>query len=477
MARVDEVRDRLERADQAHLLRFYEELSEPQRAQLLDDIDSIDLERVPDWVDRFVKTKPEFDLPRDIDPPLWYPRDPGDKRRPYDAEAYWRRGEELIGAGQVAAFCVAGGQGTRLGWDGPKGAFPATPVTRKPLFQVFSEFIRSAARRYQVTIPFYVMTSPLNHDDTIRFFERHEFFGLDSESVMFFSQGVMPSFDRETGRILLADKHRVAVNPDGHGGSLKALWERGALADMRQRGIRHISYIQVDNPLVRVLDPLFIGLHATAPDSSAEMSSKMVWKAGPTEKVGNFCRVRGRTTVIEYSDLPDELAQRRDANGDLVFCAGSIAIHLLGVDFVERLNTGAEGFALPFHRADKKVAHIDLESGERIEPEEPNAVKLETFVFDALPLCEHSLILESSREEEFAPIKNASGVDSAESSRELQCERAARWLEAAGTEVPRRDDGTLDACIEISADTALYPDDVRAGGSPNAIKRGAELVL
>lgn len=475
---VNALAARLQSAGQEHLLRFWSELAPAEQQILVRQIEALDFAALPGWIEQYVRRKPVFELPERIEPPVWYPRDPNSPRRPYDAARFRAIGEDLVRAGKVAAFCVAGGQGTRLGWDGPKGTYPATPITRKPLFQVFAEQLLAASRRWGRSIPLYVMTSPLNHEPTVAFFESHRFFGLNRADVMFFQQGVMPSFDRESGRILLADKGELALNPDGHGGSLRALHRSGAIDDMARRGIEHISYIQVDNPHVRVIDPLFLGLHAAAEDSSGEMSSKMLPKTGPFEKLGNFCRVNGRTTIIEYSDLPDSLAEQRNEKGDLRFGAGSLAIHCLGVEFVKRLNTAARGFALPFHRADKKVAHLDLDTGELIEPSEPNAVKLETFVFDALPLCESSIILETDRVEEFAPIKNLSGVDSAESSRALQIERAARWLEAAGVMLARDGQGRCTAVIEISPLTALEAQDLRGRRDlPASIAAGDEVLL
>lgn len=475
---VNALAARLQSTGQEHLLRFWSELAPAEQQILVRQIEALDFAALPGWIEQYVRRKPVFELPERIEPPVWYPRDPNSPRRPYDAARFRAIGEDLVRAGKVAAFCVAGGQGTRLGWDGPKGTYPATPITRKPLFQVFAEQLLAASRRWGRSIPLYVMTSPLNHEPTVAFFESHRFFGLNRADVMFFQQGVMPSFDRESGRILLADKGELALNPDGHGGSLRALHRSGAIDDMARRGIEHISYIQVDNPHVRVIDPLFLGLHAAAEDSSGEMSSKMLPKTGPFEKLGNFCRVNGRTTIIEYSDLPDSLAEQRNEKGDLRFGAGSLAIHCLGVEFVKRLNTAARGFALPFHRADKKVAHLDLDTGELIEPSEPNAVKLETFVFDALPLCESSIILETDRVEEFAPIKNLSGVDSAESSRALQIERAARWLEAAGVMLARDGQGRCTAVIEISPLTALEAQDLRGRRDlPASIAAGDEVLL
>lgn len=480
MTQLATLRERLSAIGQDHLLFAYGSLMPGQQESLVDQIAGLDLDRIPELVAQHVTGHGGAQVHDDrIDPPTWYPLDATDSRRPYDAGYYRERGVACIRAGKVAVFCVAGGQGTRLGWNGPKGTFPATPIRKKPLFQVFAEQILGAQRRYDTVIPWYIMTSPLNHEATVQFFQVNGYFGLDGPNVRFFRQGVLPSFDRETGRILMASPFDLAVNPDGHGGSLRALWAGGSIEDMQARGVEHISYIQVDNPLARAIDPLFIGLHTSAPDSSGEMSSKMVHKTGPFEKLGNFCRVDGKTSIIEYSDLPDELAEQVDEQGRLRFAAGSIAIHLIGVDFVERLNRSAKGgFALPLHRAVKRVPYYDPAARKQVEPDEPNAVKLEMFVFDALSLCESSIILETDRAEEFAPIKNPSGVDSAESSRAMQLERAARWLEQAGTTVARdADSGALLAEIEISPLTALESADLRTISLPASIGAGESVAL
>jgi UDP-N-acetylglucosamine/UDP-N-acetylgalactosamine diphosphorylase len=232
----------------------------------------------------------------------------------------------------------------------------------------------------------------------------------------------------------------------------------------------------VDNPTVRVIDPVFLGLHATARDSSGEMSSKMVAKVAPDEKVGVFCRVNGRTEVVEYSDMPAELTGARSPDGTLKFNAGSIAIHIIGVAFIEKLATNPE-FELPYHRAEKKVPCIDVETGERVEPKANNGVKLEKFVFDALSRCRASIVMETDRVEEFAPIKNAAGVDSVESSRELQTERAARWLELAGVKVPRRAGGTADCVLEIGPLTAMEAAELKVKAPAREIARGERLAL
>jgi UDP-N-acetylglucosamine/UDP-N-acetylgalactosamine diphosphorylase len=263
----------------------------------------------------------------------------------------------------------------------------------------------------------------------------------------------MPNFS-QGGRILMADKGNLSCSPDGHGGSLKALYQSGAVDDMKKRGVEYVSYFQVDNPLINIFDPLFIGLHAL---DESEMSSKALIKTGPFEKVGNFCLVDGRLTIIEYSDLPDDLAEKQNPDGSLTFKLGSIAIHIINRTFVEKLN--ADGFSLPLHRAIKKIPHID-DHGKPVKPTEPNGIKLETFVFDAVPLASKSIVLETLRSEEFAPTKNATGVDSEESTRRMMVERAAAWLESVGLTIPGRPDGSIDCVIEISSGFALHKDDI-----------------
>ncbi|MEM9066046.1 MAG: UDPGP type 1 family protein [Planctomycetota bacterium] len=477
MTATADLASRLAAAGQDHLLRFEAELTDTQREALHTQLGSIDFGRVPGWVENYVTTKPEDAMPSHLEPAPYYPADPASAVRRWDRSNARAAGEALIRAGKVAAFVVAGGQGSRLGYDGPKGCYPAGAITGAPLFKFFADSLLGVQDRYGVVVPWYIMTSPLNHPATVAFFEEHKHFGLDPESVMFFSQGVMPSFDAETGKVLLAEKHRVATNPDGHGGSITALHTGGALEDMAKRGVDHLSYFQVDNPMVRVIDPIFIGLHASAEDSSGEASSKMLPKARPEEKVGVFVRADDRLRVIEYSDLPSSYANERTDDGRLRFLSGSPAIHMFSRSFLERI-TSEPDFELPFHRADKKVPHVDLETGDLIEPSSPNGVKLEKFVFDALPLATESIVMETAREEEFGPIKNAEGIDSAVSSRELQTARAARWLAAAGVSVPLDGDGKPDCVIELSPRTASEAQDLKgASGLPSEIKAGERVAL
>lgn len=471
-----ELSRRLERAGQSHLLRFYSELDAAGQERLVKRISVIDLEAVPKLVEEYVKAKPTAAVPESVEPAPYYPHDPGSAVRRWDVGRYRSAGEALLRAGKVAAFTVAGGQGSRLGFEGPKGCYPGGAVTGKTLFAIFAEGLLAAGRKYGRPVPWYIMTSPLNHAATIAYFEANNYLGLDRADVMLFPQGVMPSLEMGSGRILLAAKDEPATNPDGHGGSLRALDESGAIADMQRRGVEHISYFQVDNPIVRVVDPVFLGLHAAAPDSSAEVSSKMIPKVSPDEKVGVFCSVKGRVEVIEYSDLPVELSKQRNADGSLRFIAGSIAVHAMSVEFVRRLKAATDG-GLPYHRAEKKVPHVDLETGRLVQPEKPNAVKLERFVFDALPLSRASIVYETDRIEEFAPIKNATGVDSVESSRKIQTLRAARWLEARGVRIPRDAAGEPECTLEISPLTAVEAADLDGKPLPTSIERGARVAL
>lgn len=447
--RLARLRAALKQHRQEHLLAHWDALGENQRAALLDDIERINFPALDELIETQVRKGDPFPIPKDIRPAPFYPLEPGIDLVGKYADAV-KKGISLIRKNKVAAFTVAGGQGTRLGFDGPKGAFRISPVKNKSLFQLFAEYILGTNRRYGADLSWYIMTSPQNDAATRAFFAENGHFGLKSERVRFFEQGVMPAFARD-GRILLDQKHRISFSADGHGGCLLAMRRSGVLAEMAAAGVEAISYIQVDNPLVRPIDPLFIGLHAL---TGSQMSSKMIPKVDDLERVGNFVVGDGRIQVIEYSDLPEKLARARDDQGHRLFDAGSIAIHVLDRAFVEQLTADEAHFALPWHRALKKVAYIDG-SGKRIEPREPNAIKLEAFIFDAIPYAAKPLILQTSRAEEFSPVKNATGLDSEATARRDMNRRAAAWLHAAGFDVPYRSDGEPDGLFEISPLLAL----------------------
>jgi len=441
----------LKKNHQSHLLAFCEKLDKGQRQDLLAQILLLDLDKIDVWVKEFIKNPVSDAISGDFIPALSYnPTPVGSEQHRKYAEAV-KLGKELISAGKVAAFVVAGGQGTRLGFDGPKGNFPISPIMNKTLFRIFADSIAAASQKYQADCPWYVMTSPLNYGQTKEIFRSNNYYGLGENNVFIFQQGTLPNFSPD-GKILLADKANIACSPDGHGGSLRALYESGALDEMKRRGVEFLSYWQVDNPLINIFDPLFIGLHVL---DQAEMSSKALIKTGPKEKVGNFCLVDGKVTVIEYSDLPDELAEKRNPDGSLVFELGSIAIHIINRAFVEKLN--GDDFSLPLHKAVKKIQHIDKD-GNTVESD---GIKLESFVFDALPLASKSVILQTIRSEEFAPTKNATGVDSAETTRKMMTARAAGWLGSAGVIIPRKPDGSVDCLLEIAPSFALEKEDIK----------------
>jgi UDP-N-acetylglucosamine/UDP-N-acetylgalactosamine diphosphorylase len=460
---------RLNRHGQGHLLKWWGDLDANERARLLSEVERIDFEQL----DRLVADLVKQDAPAAPDPERVGPIDVSRLPRT-DGERVARRhvaeiGAAALAAGEVAVVVVAGGSGTRLGFDGPKGTYPIGPVSAATLFQIHAEKIVARGRRHGKPIPLYVMTSPDNHEATARFFADHGNFGL--EHVRCFVQGRMPAVDRETGRVLLAAKDHVALSPDGHGGTLTALAQPGpdgapsCLDEMRARGVRTIFYFQVDNPLVDIADPAFLGLHR---QEDAEMSFKVIEKQAPDEKLGVVVTVDGTPRVIEYSDLPPALAERREPDGNLELWAGSIAIHVLERSFIERL---LHGLNLPFHRAIKKVPYVD-DDGNLIDPPAPNAVKFERFIFDALPLARKGTMVETDRVVEFEPLKNATGPDSPATVRQRMSDLHAGWLEHAGAVVPRRSDGSVPFGIEISPLFALDAAELKSKLEPGLVVEG-----
>lgn len=433
---LEELGPRVQSAGQGHLLAFAHELSADDKAALARELSAIDWDALPSVISRY-RTAGAAEAMGDLEPPVVCCINGTSGDVAVDADAARAAGLDLIRSGKVAALTVAGGQGTRLGFDGPKGTLPIGPASGRTLFEVFADQISAASAWAGRPIPWLVMTSPQNHEQTLAFFEERDWLGLEREQLRFFQQGVMPSFCPESKRLLLASKGSLATNPDGHGGVVRALIRSGELERLENEGVEHLSYFQVDNPLVPPLDPVFLGAHAGAggAPSSGEFSSKMVAKASASEKVGVFARSGGRTRVVEYSDLPQELAEATMDSGRLKFEAGSVAIHAASVAFLRSIDEAGED-ALPFHRAFKKVPHLD-DKGNLVEPSEPNAVKLERFVFDAIPVARQSLVLRVDREREFAPTKNPSGVDSVESARVMQSERAGQWLCSRGLDAPK----------------------------------------
>jgi UDP-N-acetylglucosamine/UDP-N-acetylgalactosamine diphosphorylase len=438
----EDLRQHLRRHGQEHVLAFWDQLDEAGRQGLAGQVRALDLEQLKQLHANRDKPYPAPPLER-IQPVPVIPCD-----TPEDVAAR-QLGEQALRAGEVAVLLVAGGQGSRLGFDHPKGMYPVGPISRKSLFQIHAEKVLATRRRYRARVPFLIMTSSATHEETIDFFRSWKFFGLPQDEVIFFQQGTMPALDLATGRLLLESPGRLFLSPDGHGGTLTALATSGLLRRLKQSGVRDVFYFQVDNPLVKIADPVFLGHHRAA---RAEASSKVVAKVGPKEKMGVFARIDGRCAIVEYSDLSDQMAHETDESGRLKLWAGNPAIHIFDVDFLERMTSNQNH--MPFHLAKKKAPYIDHE-GRPVEPETPNALKFERFIFDALPAAERWTVVETTREEEFAPLKNAEGSDSPETVDRALCNLAARWITAAGGKVTRKPDGGLAVKLEISPLYAL----------------------
>ena len=461
----------LEPFQQTHLLRFWKSLTASQQENLAQQIRGVDWSKTMGWITAALQNE---NLPIDFEQLQPAPYTPLETATA-DEKAYQatcrERGLKLLASGKVAGFTVAGGQGTRLGYDGPKGTFAFTAIREATLFQFFAESILRYQEKFSCTLPWYIMTSPANDQPTRDFFEQQKYFGISPENLMFFTQGTLPAFDLE-GKAILSAPDSLALSANGHGGSFAALKDSGALDDMQRRGISILSYWQVDNPLVKLFDPLFIGMHDL---TDSEMSSRALIKRDPMEKLGHFCQLDNRTTIVEYSDMPEKLLYETDDSGQLRYRAGSPAIHLLNCDFIQRLTNGTLDFQP--HRALKKVPFVD-DSGREQNPEQPNAIKLEFFLFDALPLAKNPLIFAADRLEQFAPIKNASGVDSPESCRKALLERCAAWFDRAGKNFPRKDDGTPNAIVEISPRRYVDAEDfMEQHHSLPAVSPGESLLL
>ena len=343
---------------------------------------------------------------------------------------------------------VAGGQGSRLGFNHPKGMFPIGPISNRTLYQMHFEQVLARAKQFGVSIPFYVMTSPPTHEETTKFLTENKFFGFPAEDVKIFCQGVMPAVD-ERGKLLLETKSKIFASPDGHGGTLAALEKSGCLADSSTRGVEHLFYGQVDNPLIQICDPALVGYHLK---SGSEMTSQVVRKNEPTQKVGNVVSIDGKVQIIEYSDLPKKYAEQTNEDGSLKLWAGSIAVHIFSLAFLK--TAAGQADSLPFHRAKKSVGFVN-ELGKLIKPTQPNAIKFEKFIFDLLPSAKNAIVCEVAPADGFCAVKNAAPAasETPEHVRAAISDLHTRWLQAAGATV---EEGTL---VEINP---LYATDPNA---------------
>lgn len=438
----------LKRFNQDHLVAFWDSLNVSQRKTLEAQLRSIHFAKLdglkkgqdesPDWADLSSRAEP---------PPAILLGDAHSNEKRKQAK---RIGEQALRTGKLAMILVAGGQGTRLGFDLPKGMFRIGPLSNRSLFEMHVDRLRAVMKEYHVSIPLYIMTSPLTDVRTRLFFSENDSFGLGSDQLRIFCQGTMPAVHIDTGQILLSDRDKIALSPDGHGGLLQAMSVHGCLDDAADHGIEHFFYGQVDNPLVEICDPVLIGHHIQA---NSEMTTQVVRKQTPTDRVGNVVTIDGRVQIIEYSDLPGSAGKQTHPDGSLKLWAGNIAVHVFKHRFLDRVQHSVQG--LPFHRAMKAVATID-EHAKPIEPKQPNAIKFERFIFDLLPLAENALVVEADAACVFAPVKNAEGAanETPTATRQAISNLHRSWMRAGGAKLGEKN------IVEIHPNWALNSEDV-----------------
>lgn len=445
------LKDKYTQADQGHVFNFYDSLPDAEKAALYGQLVGFDPAHINDITKRALSPPKDEDGAATTLEPL-----PDSATASIldsaaaDIDRWYASGLDLIGQGKVAVVLMAGGQGTRLGSSAPKGCFDIGLPSKKSLFQIQAERIGRiqtlAAKKggSNAVTPWYVMTSGPTRGPTETFFRENKYFGLDEANVVFFEQGVLPCISNE-GKILLESKGKVAVAPDGNGGIYNALIASGIIDDMRKRGIEHIHAYCVDNCLVKVADPAFIGFSA---DKKVDIATKVVRKRNATESVGLILLKNGKPDVVEYSEIDKETAEAKDPRQPdvLKFRAANIVNHYYSFAFLESIPRWAD--KLPHHVARKKIPSADLETGKTVKPDKPNGIKLEQFVFDVFPLLplEKFACLEVRREDEFSPLKNARGTgeDDPDTSKRDIMSQGERWAKAAGATV------TQEGGIEVS---------------------------
>ena len=400
----DEMVSKLKANNQEHIIKAYERANEETKETLMNQIKRIDLKQVAD----LFKTTKEVNFSNDVIDPIAYV----DKEKISEEEykKYLSLGEEAIKAGKYSVVTMAGGQGTRLGHTGPKGTYDIGLDSHKSIFEILIDSIKEDCKKYNVTIPWYIMTSRENNDDTIKFFENHNYFGYDKSYIKFFQQGKLPMCD-ENGKILINEKGIIKEASDGHGGIFQSMKKNGITDDMKARGIEWAFIGPVDNVLVKMVDPILLGIMI---DNKVLAGGKSTVKANASEKVGVFCKRNGKPGVVEYTEISKEMAERVNEKGELVFAESHLNCNMFNVKAIEEVANKN----LPYHIAHKKASYID-ENGNLVVPEKPNAYKFESFIFDAFDMLDDMAILRVKREEEFAPVKNAEGTDSPETARKL----------------------------------------------------------
>lgn len=401
----EEAQKKLEKYGQEHLLKRYKYLDEEKKEKIIHQIKNIDFDQA---VELFNITTKSIKNPAGEITNIEYVDKAKLTKQEYTK--YYEIGKKKIEEGKYAVVTMAGGQGTRLGYVAPKGTFKIGGGVNKSLFEALSDTIKEAREKFNAKIPWYIMTSRENNNATEKFFEKNDFFGLPYEDVKFFKQGELPMLDTN-GKMLLDETGIIKLAADGHGGVFESLVKNGYLEDMKTRGIEWIFISGVDNVLAGLVDPIAVGL-ATAEGTLA--TGKSIIKRSPTEKVGVFCKKNGRPSVIEYTEITDEMANARNSNGELLYGESHILTNLFNIKALEDIAQNK----LPYHKAFKKAKYMN-ENGEIIKPETPNAYKYESFIFDAFETLDSISVLRVKREDEFAPLKNADGEDSPNTATQL----------------------------------------------------------
>ena len=406
MDKVQDIVDILHMYNQEHIVNWLNKLDEVKQRELIEQINNIDFHQMMELYDN---TKKEIELKDNkIDAVTYIDKE---KLPEYEKERLEELGENVIKENAYAVVTMAGGQGTRLEHNGPKGTFRLDVYGKgKYLFEILAENLKEANERYQTTIPWYIMTSRENNEATYLFLEKNNYFGYDKDSVILFEQGELPLIDTE-GKLLIGKDGLVKEASDGNGGVFASLRTSGALADMKERGIKWVFIGGVDNVLLKMVDTILLGM---AIDKNVEIASKSVVKANPHEKVGVFCKMNGHPKVIEYSELPEKMAEEVDNNGELKYGESHIMCNLFTIDAIEKVSKEP----LIYHSAFKKNSYLD-EDGKEVVPKEPNSYKFEAFIFDAFVFFDDIAILRGKREDDFAPVKNKDGVDSPRTAKEL----------------------------------------------------------
>lgn len=398
-----EVGEKLEKYNQQRLLREYETLSLQEQKELEEQLEQVDF-RLLDKLERYRKSK----LPArgKIEPIKAMQKKEIQEKR----ERFLKTGYNALAEGKVGAVLLAGGQGTRLGFDKPKGMFNIGVNREVFLFQRLIENLLDSVKKSGRYIYMAIMTSHKNHGETVRFFEEHNYFGYDRNYIMFFKQNMAPSVNFE-GELLLEGKGKLSFSPNGNGGWFSSLLDSSCLNVLQEKGVEWLNVFSVDNVLQRIADPMFVG---AVLESGCECGAKVVKKVSPDEKVGVMCKEDGRPSIVEYYELTDELKEELDESGEPAYYFGVILNYLFQISALERI----VDHELPIHIVEKKIPYMN-EEGELVSPKEPNGYKFEELILDMIHMLKDCLPYEVERDYEFAPVKNKEGADSVETARKL----------------------------------------------------------